>query len=132
MATATAAVIPRQDDPYAGYLLSTFSDADPRVFWYLSTAESPLAFTPLNGGEPVLGSTVGTQAVRDIFLTSNDVRSEYFVIATGISLRLSDHNENAARVWLTKAQLRPRYQRRGIFLGRSNPPWKSRAHDLEV
>jgi hypothetical protein len=96
MATATAAIIPRQDDPYVAYLLSTFTDEDPRVFWYLSTAESPLAFTPLNGGEPVLGSTVGTQAVRDIFLTSNDERSEYFVIATGISLRLSDQNEKCS------------------------------------
>jgi hypothetical protein len=90
--TATAAVLPRQDNPYVGYLLSTFTDADPRVFWYLSTAESPLAFTPLNGGEPVLGSNVGTQAVRDIFLTSNDDRSEYFVIATGMSFNPSDHN----------------------------------------
>ncbi|KAL3458312.1 putative arabinosidase [Aspergillus heterothallicus] len=86
LAITSAAVLPHQDDPYVGYLLSTFTDADPRVFWYLSTAESPLAFTPLNGGNPILGSTVGTQAVRDIFLTSNEERSEYFVIATDLDI----------------------------------------------
>ncbi|KAL4876328.1 putative arabinosidase [Aspergillus karnatakaensis] len=83
---AAAAVLPRQDEPYVGYLLSTFTDVDPRVFWYLSDAENPLAFTPLNGGNPVLGSTVGTRAVRDIFLTTNDARSEFFVIATDLDI----------------------------------------------
>jgi hypothetical protein len=76
--------VPRQSQPqYAGYLLSTFTDANPSVFWYISSAADPLAFKPLNGGNPVLKSTVGTRAVRDIFLTANEERSEYFVIATG-------------------------------------------------
>ncbi|KAL4863068.1 hypothetical protein BDV12DRAFT_189940 [Aspergillus spectabilis] len=86
LALATGAVLPRQDEPYVGYLLSTFTDVNPQVFWYLSDAADPLAFTPLNGGNPVLGSTVGTQAVRDIFLTSNEERSEYFVIATDLDI----------------------------------------------
>ncbi|KAL2857235.1 putative arabinosidase [Aspergillus pseudoustus] len=86
LSMAAAAVLPRQNDPYVGYLLSTFTDADPRVFWYLSTADNPLAFTPVNGGDPVLGSTVGTEAVRDIFLTTNEQRSEYFVIATDLDI----------------------------------------------
>ena len=77
--------IPRQNQPgqYAGYLLSTFTDANPSVFWYLSSAEDPLAFKPLNGGNPVLQATVGTRAVRDIFLTASEERNEYFIIATG-------------------------------------------------
>lgn len=81
---STGAVLPRQDEAYAGYLLSTFTDADPSVFWYLSDASDPLAFTPLNAGDAVLASTIGTKAVRDIFLTSNEDRSEYTLIATGV------------------------------------------------
>jgi hypothetical protein len=80
---SSAAVLPRQDEAYAGYLLSTFTDANPSVFWYLADASDPLAFTPLNGGDPVLASTLGTKGVRDIFLTSNEDRSEYTIIATG-------------------------------------------------
>ncbi|KAL5342173.1 hypothetical protein BJX70DRAFT_410856 [Aspergillus crustosus] len=82
----TGAVLPGQDDPYVGYLLSTFTDVNPQVFWYLSNASNPLAFTALNGGNPVLESTVGTQAVRDIFLASNPEKSEYFVIATDLDI----------------------------------------------
>jgi hypothetical protein len=32
-----------------------------------------------------LTSNVGTKGVRDIFLTTNTARSEFFVIATGMS-----------------------------------------------
>ncbi|KAL4785016.1 hypothetical protein BJX76DRAFT_356486 [Aspergillus varians] len=83
---STAAVLHRQDEPYVGYLLSTFTDADPSVFWYISDASDPLAFKPLNGGNPVLKSTVGTKAVRDIFLTANEDRSEYFILGTDLDI----------------------------------------------
>ncbi|KAE8374976.1 hypothetical protein BDV26DRAFT_299933 [Aspergillus bertholletiae] len=79
--------IPRQDGgSYVGYLLSTFSDANPQVFWYLSDASDPLAFKSLNGGNSILESTVGTRAVRDVFLASNTARSEYFMIATDLDI----------------------------------------------
>ncbi|KAL4905548.1 hypothetical protein BDW74DRAFT_177918 [Aspergillus multicolor] len=80
--------IPRQttQPEYAGYLLSTFTDANPAVYWYISSAEDPLAFKPLNGGDPVLSSTVGTRGTRDIFLTSNEGRSEYFIITTDLDI----------------------------------------------
>ncbi|KAE8399056.1 hypothetical protein BDV37DRAFT_290513 [Aspergillus pseudonomiae] len=84
---STGRVIPRQDgNSYVGYLLSTFSDANPSVFWYLSEGSDPLAFKALNGGSPVLESTVGTRAVRDVFLASNAARSEYFIIATDLDI----------------------------------------------
>ncbi|PGH08114.1 hypothetical protein AJ80_07908 [Polytolypa hystricis UAMH7299] len=84
---ANGSVVPRQDrGPYVGYLLSTFSDPNPQVFWYLSDISDPLAFKALNGGNPVLRSTVGTRAVRDVFLASNADRSEYFVIATDLDI----------------------------------------------
>ncbi|BAE55184.1 unnamed protein product [Aspergillus oryzae RIB40] len=87
LSLSTGRVIPRQDgNSYVGYLLSTFTDANPQVFWYFSEGSDPLAFKALNGGSPVLESTVGTRAVRDIFLASNAARSEYFMIATDLDI----------------------------------------------
>lgn len=73
----------RQDSSYVGYLISTFSDPTPQVQWHLSDGDSASSFKFLNGGKPVLTSNVGTKGVRDIFLTTNAARSEYFIIATG-------------------------------------------------
>lgn len=73
----------RQDTSHVGYLISTFSDAKPQVQQYLSNGNSATSFTFLNGGEPLLASTVGTKGVRDIYLTTNDDRSQYYLIATG-------------------------------------------------
>lgn len=86
--SATATAIPaaaaaRQTSEYVGYLISTFTDADPRVQWHLSDGNSAASFSFLNGGSPVLGSTVGTTGVRDIYLTTNSARSEFYLIATG-------------------------------------------------
>ncbi|KAF5636317.1 arabinase [Fusarium sp. NRRL 25303] len=68
---------------YVGYLISTFSDPTPQVQWHLSDGNSASTFDFLNGGKPVLTSNVGTRGVRDIFLTTNTARSEFFTIATG-------------------------------------------------
>lgn len=73
----------RQATSHVGYLVSTFSDARPQVQQYLSNGNSASSFTFLNGGEPILASTVGTKGVRDIYLTTNDDRSRYYLIATG-------------------------------------------------
>ncbi|KAF9883377.1 hypothetical protein FE257_003544 [Aspergillus nanangensis] len=84
---ASSRVLPRQDNSsYVGYLLSTFTDANPQVFWYLSDASDPLAFKPVDGGSAILESTVGTRAVRDVFLASNAARSEYFLLATDLDI----------------------------------------------
>jgi hypothetical protein len=73
----------RQESPYVGYLISTFSDPTPQVQWHLSDGLDASSFRFLNNGQPVLESTVGMRGVRDIFLTTNTARSEYFIIATG-------------------------------------------------
>jgi hypothetical protein len=75
------------DSKYVGYLISTFSDPTPQVQWHLSDGNSASSFNFLNGGKPVLTSNVGTKGVRDIFLTTNTARSEYFTIATGKLLK---------------------------------------------
>jgi hypothetical protein len=73
----------RQNAEYAGYLVSTFSDQNPQVQWHLSNGESLTGSRFLNKGRSILASTVGTRGVRDIFLTTNSARSEFFLIATG-------------------------------------------------
>lgn len=80
---AAAAVIRQESQPYVGYLISTFSDPTPQVQWHLSDGLDASSFRFLNNGKPVLESTVGHRGVRDIFLTTNSARSEYFIIATG-------------------------------------------------
>ena len=75
-------IIKRQT-AFSGYLISTFSDANPKVQLYLSNGNSPTSFTKLNKGNAVLASTVGTKGVRDIFLTSNSARTQWYMIATG-------------------------------------------------
>jgi len=82
--TASAnAVLPRQQK-FVGYLITTFSDPVPKVQQYLSNGNNPLSYRKLNNGNPILASTVGDRAVRDLYLVTNSARSEYFIIATGM------------------------------------------------
>ncbi|KAM0272619.1 hypothetical protein ACHAQH_008610 [Verticillium albo-atrum] len=74
---------PSSAQRYVGYLISTFSDPNPQVQWHLSEGNDASRFRFLNGGNAVLTSNVGTKGVRDIFLTTNSARTEYFTIATG-------------------------------------------------
>ncbi|KUI56290.1 hypothetical protein VP1G_03640 [Cytospora mali] len=90
--TALAALVsgsphPRQtNETYVGYLISTFTDAVPKIQQYLSNGNSASSFTFLNDGQPILASTVGTKAVRDVFLAKNDDRTEFFLIATDLDV----------------------------------------------
>lgn len=82
----------RQESPYVGYLISTFSDPTPQVQWHLSDGLDASSFRFLNNGQPVLESTVGMRGVRDIFLTTNTARSEYFIIATDLDINTEGFN----------------------------------------
>lgn len=73
----------RQASTFAGYLISTFSDVNPAVQFYLSVGNNPGSYVFSNHGQAVLKSTVGQKAVRDIYLTSNAARNKWFIIATG-------------------------------------------------
>jgi hypothetical protein len=68
---------------YVGYLISTFTDVNPTVQWYLSKGNDPSTYSFLNKGQPVLKSTVGTKAVRDVYLATNTARSQWFMLGTG-------------------------------------------------
>lgn len=94
-----ASIIPRQNasPQFTSYLISTFSDANPAIQWHLSTANSLASpFTFLNGGEPILSSTVGTRGVRDIYLTHDGARSKWFLLATDLDINAEGFNWDVA------------------------------------
>lgn len=93
---------PRQTDSYVGYLISTFTDDVPKVQQYLSDGNSASNFTFLNDGQPILTSTVGTEAVRDIFLATNVNRTEFFLLGTGESFPGSDGSLTNTRTCVNK------------------------------
>ncbi|KAK6194299.1 Proteasome subunit alpha type-4 [Pestalotiopsis sp. IQ-011] len=95
-ASAAATPISERATAYVGYLVSTFTDATPQVQQYLSNGNDAYSFRFLNGGSPVLASTVGTQAVRDIFLATNTARSEYFLLATDLDINAAGFSWDAA------------------------------------
>ncbi|KAI5917894.1 family 43 glycoside hydrolase [Camillea tinctor] len=88
--------VPRQVSSYVGYLISTFTDASPEVQFHLSDGNSASSFKFLNGGNPVLTSTVGTKGVRDVFLVTNTVRSEFYLIATDLDINASEFSWDEA------------------------------------
>jgi hypothetical protein len=69
----TTALEPRSSSAseFVGYLISTFSDANPTVQFYISKGNDPSNFAFANKAKSVLTSTIGTRAVRDVFLTCN-------------------------------------------------------------
>ncbi|KAK4450984.1 family 43 glycoside hydrolase [Podospora aff. communis PSN243] len=71
---------------FVGYLISTFSDPNPTVQWHLSKGNDPSTYSFLNRGQPILRSTVGTKAVRDVFLVTNSARDEWFMICTDLDV----------------------------------------------
>ncbi|KAK6074394.1 glycoside hydrolase family 43 [Seiridium cupressi] len=93
---AAAIPIAERDTTYVGYLVSTFTDADPQVQQYLSNGNSAYSFRFLNNGTPILASTVGTKAVRDIFLATNTARSEFYLLATDLDINASGFSWDAA------------------------------------
>ncbi|WEV76527.1 glycoside hydrolase family 43 protein [Bifidobacterium sp. ESL0800] len=74
-------------DPY-GYLLVHFRE-DPdgyaeRIYFDLSRGDDPTHWIPLNGGEPILTSGIGTTGVRDPHVIRNPETSKYYIIATDL------------------------------------------------
>ncbi|BDR55291.1 hypothetical protein KIMH_14020 [Bombiscardovia apis] len=74
-------------DPY-GYLLVHFLE-DPdgyaeRIYFDLSEGDNPERWHPLNCGQPVLTSNLGTTGVRDPYLVRNPESGRVYVIATDL------------------------------------------------
>lgn len=82
----------------AGYLFAYFTSAaeadGEQVRFALSTGPSPLNWTILNGGKPILYSTVGEQGVRDPFVLRAaglpGERARYYLLATDLCIARRD------------------------------------------
>lgn len=96
LSCGSSSPLEKRQNTYSGYLISTFSDVNPTVQWFLSNDNSPTNFTKINGGNPVLTSTVGTKAVRDVYLTANGGRDQFYLIATGKHERRLPSNRSSA------------------------------------
>ncbi|RRR95617.1 glycoside hydrolase family 43 protein [Glycomyces terrestris] len=73
--------------PYAGYLYAHFKreSADgEQIHFALSDGDDPLHFTDLNGGRPVLTSTLGERGVRDPHIVRSPDGERCFMVATDL------------------------------------------------
>jgi hypothetical protein len=77
-------------DPYAGYLFSYFTGegyADgEQVYFAASRGNDPLHWDELNGGEPVLTSSMGDEGVRDPFIIRSPEGDKFYLIATDLKI----------------------------------------------
>lgn len=74
-------------DPY-GYLLVHFIE-DPdgyaeRIYMDLSDGDNPRRWLPLNNGQPILTSTIGTTGVRDPYIIRNPETGVWTIVATDL------------------------------------------------
>jgi O-glycosyl hydrolase len=77
-------------EEYAGYLFSYFTgEGSPdgeQVYFALSEGNDPLHWKELNGGKPVLTSTMGEKGVRDPFLIRSPKGDKFYMIATDLKI----------------------------------------------
>ncbi|WP_327314209.1 family 43 glycosylhydrolase [Streptomyces sp. NBC_01235] len=90
-AAATTSGAPPVNHPkYAGYLFAYFTGegtADGEQIRYaLSRGNDPLHWRELNGGSPVLTSTVGEKGLRDPFVIRSPKGDKFFLIATDLRM----------------------------------------------
>lgn len=87
--TITVTVLPEADpdDPY-GYLMVHFIEDSAgyaeKIYLDVSRDDDPTHWLPLNDGEPILASNLGTTGVRDPYLTYNPETETYYIIATDL------------------------------------------------
>ncbi len=94
-ATATrafAAKVPAlpANAPKTGYMFSYFTgEGTPngeQMYFALSKGNDPLHWRELNGGKPVLYSTLGEKGIRDPFITRSPDGDKYYLIATDLRI----------------------------------------------
>ncbi|RZU60883.1 alpha-L-arabinofuranosidase C-terminal domain-containing protein [Zhihengliuella halotolerans] len=78
------------DADYDAYVFPYFTgegnDDGEKIHLAVSDGDDPMAWHDLNGGEPVLESTLGTQGLRDPFLIRSADGAKYFLIATDLKM----------------------------------------------
>jgi hypothetical protein len=76
-------------EPPEGYVFAYFtgnSVAGEKIYLAASQGNNALRWTELNGGQPVLSSTLGTKGLRDPFLIRSPGGDKFFLIATDLSI----------------------------------------------
>ncbi|KAF2635159.1 hypothetical protein P280DRAFT_412201 [Massarina eburnea CBS 473.64] len=76
-------------DPFAGYAFAYFtgnSIAGEKIYLAASDGNNALSWKELNGGNPVLTSTLGTKGLRDPFIIRSYEGDKFFLIATDLSI----------------------------------------------
>jgi hypothetical protein len=75
---------------YTGYLFTYFTGENTatgeQVYFGLSQGNDPTRWRQLNGGKPVLTSTVGTRGVRDPFVIRSPQGDKFYQIATDLRM----------------------------------------------
>ncbi|GAB4084529.1 hypothetical protein GCM10028784_11590 [Myceligenerans cantabricum] len=102
-----AAAAPGDGDAYFFPYFTGESTADGETISFaVSTADDPTSWQTLNGGEPVLTSTLGTQGLRDPFVIRSGDGSTFYLLATDLQIHgggnFGDAQETGSRsmmVW---------------------------------
>ncbi len=81
---------PSTQQPYGGYLFAYFTGEDTadgeQVRFAVSRGNDPLHWKELNGGRPVLTSTLGERGVRDPFLVRSPDGEKFYLLATDLKM----------------------------------------------
>jgi beta-xylosidase len=93
--TATVAPLPVKE-PLAGYSFFYFtgegSPIGEQIYAAASNGNNPLDFSEVNGGQPVLKSSLGELGVRDPFILRSPEGDKFFLLATDLKI-------NGGRGW---------------------------------
>jgi hypothetical protein len=79
------------------YFSGEASDEGERIRFALSRGNDPLHWQELNGGAPVLTSTVGTTGVRDPFILRSPDNRRFYLIATDLKMHGNDDWDHVQR-----------------------------------
>ncbi|GAA3697755.1 hypothetical protein GCM10022377_08340 [Zhihengliuella alba] len=104
------AAVDVDDADYGAYVFPYFTgestDDGEKIHLAVSESDDPMSWHTLNGGEPVLESTLGTQGLRDPFLIRSHDGAKYYLIATDLKMHgggtFGDAQETGSRsimVW---------------------------------
>lgn len=89
-------------DPY-GYLMVHFIEDSAgyaeKIYLDVSRGDDPEQWDPLNGGEPILASQLGTTGIRDPYLTYNPETKTYYIIATDLRVFGGDGGSGSCTSW---------------------------------
>ncbi|CAI6338032.1 unnamed protein product [Periconia digitata] len=88
-------------DPFAGYAFAYFtgnSIEGEKIYFAASNGNNALSWKELNGGQPVLSSTLGTRGLRDPFIIRSNEGDKFFLIATDLSIGSGTSWGDAVRI----------------------------------